>query len=71
MNAQELFDAFRDVDPAWLREADQLADRAAEHASHSEIQEDSENEIQKIFAQHSECTSRKVSRIHTDRKSVV
>ncbi len=50
MNAQELFDAFRDTDPAFLAEADQLADRAAEQASGA-ADTQPENEIQQIFAQ--------------------
>ncbi|MBP0967012.1 MAG: hypothetical protein J5722_05215 [Oscillospiraceae bacterium] len=52
MNAQELFDAFRDTDPAFLDEADQLADRAAEQASCT-ADTQPENEIQQIFAQYS------------------
>ena len=50
MNAQELFDAFRDTDPAFLAEADQLADRAAEQNSCT-ADTQPENEIQQIFAQ--------------------
>lgn len=62
MNTQELFDAFRDVDPAWLKEADQLADRAAEQFSVTEAQDAAENEIQQIFAKHTDREARAASR---------
>ena len=68
MNAQELSDAFRAVDPAWLKEADLLADRAAEQASCKDIQEDSGNEIQQIFAQHSNTAAKAASRSRTETK---
>lgn len=53
MNAQELFDAFRDTDQAFLADADQLADRTAEQASCT-ADTQPENEIQQIFAQYSD-----------------
>ena len=62
MNAQELFNAFHDVDPSWLKEADLLADRAAEQISDHEKMNAPENEIQQIFAQHSENKARAGSR---------
>lgn len=62
MNAQELFDAFRAVDPAWLQEADLLADRAAEQSSATDEQRAAENEIQQIFAKHTDREARAASR---------
>ena len=53
MNAQELFDAFRDTDQAFLADADQLADSTAEQASCT-ADTQPENEIQQIFAQYSD-----------------
>lgn len=73
MNAQELFDAFRDIDPAWLKEADQLADRAAEQSPGMASQNAAENEIQQIFAQYSGSkaneTVRRITEYKTETKS--
>ena len=73
MNAQELFDAFRAVDPAWLQEADLLADRAAEQPSATDEQREAENEIQQIFAKHTDrevrAASRRIAEYQTKAKS--
>ena len=62
MNAQELFDAFRAVDPAWLKEADQLADRAAERISCTDSTDSPENEIGQIFTKYQEESAKAASR---------
>lgn len=73
MNAQDLFDAFRAVDPAWLKEADLLADRAAEQSARKEAQAAPENEIQQIFAQYTDreakAASRKIAEYKTEAKA--
>ena len=69
MNAQELFDAFRAVDPAWMKEADLLADRVAEQASCKEIQEEPENEIQKLFANYKPDAAKPAAHRTADEKS--
>lgn len=62
MNTQELFDAFRAVDPAWLKEADLLADHAAEQVSGNGTHAEPDNEIQQIFAQYSDRETKKAGR---------